>query len=69
VGAAAAWGLHSLARLHEPEGWLAVLSAMSVSALAMLALSAAVLLTPEDRALWRQRLRHKIPAPGAGDPS
>jgi hypothetical protein len=29
---------------------------MIVSALAMLALAVALLLTPEDRALWKQRL-------------
>ena len=54
VGAVAACGLRTLTRYHEPSGWAGLAAEMSLSALAMLALSVALLLTPEDRALWRR---------------
>jgi O-antigen/teichoic acid export membrane protein len=57
VGAAAAGALRGLTGVHEPSGWVALAAEMSLAALAMFALSVAVLLTPEDRALWRLRLR------------
>jgi hypothetical protein len=58
-------GLYWLTRHHEPSGWFALGAEMSVAALASLAFSVAVLLTPEDRELWRRRLRglRSKPAP------
>lgn len=56
AGAAATIGLWFFARAYEPAGWPGLIAAMSASALLMLALGAALLLTPEDRALWRQRI-------------
>jgi O-antigen/teichoic acid export membrane protein len=55
VGVIAAVGLSLFARAHEPASWPGLIAAMSTSALLMLALGFAVLLTREDRALWRQR--------------
>jgi O-antigen/teichoic acid export membrane protein len=56
AGVVAAWGLLTLVQSHPPAGWSELTAGMSLSALAMLALSVALLLTPEDRALWRLRL-------------
>jgi O-antigen/teichoic acid export membrane protein len=58
-------GLYWLTRHHEPSGWFALGAEMSVAALASLAFSVAVLLTPEDRDLWRRRLQglRSKPAP------
>jgi O-antigen/teichoic acid export membrane protein len=56
AGFAAAALLGTLTRFHEPKGWLALAAEMTLSALVMLALGLTVLLTSEDRALWRQRL-------------
>jgi O-antigen/teichoic acid export membrane protein len=64
AGSAAAWGLWVFARDHEPATFAGLALAMGLSALAMLALSAAVLLTPEERALWRHRLALMRPRVG-----
>lgn len=56
LGTVAAAGLWWLARDHPPATWPALAAAMGLSALGMLALSAVLFLTPEDRALWRLRL-------------
>jgi O-antigen/teichoic acid export membrane protein len=41
---------------HEPADWMGLILAMSASGLVMLALSIVVLMTRDDRALWRLRL-------------
>ena len=64
VGVVAAALLRALTRYHEPAGWAGLAAEMSPSALAMLAVSVTLLLTPEDRALWRLRLAAP-PAAGA----
>jgi O-antigen/teichoic acid export membrane protein len=56
AGVLSACGLWRFAVTHEPTGWPGLVAAMTASALAMLVLSVAALLTPQDRALWRQRL-------------
>ena len=56
VGGIATWGLRMLTLHHEPVTWIGLAVAMSLTALVMAALSAVVLLTPEDRTLWRQRV-------------
>jgi hypothetical protein len=61
VGAVAAGALRGLTAVHEPAGWAALAAEMSLAALAMLAVSVALLLTPEDRELWRYRLRELRP--------
>ncbi len=56
VGSLAALALRVLTLNHEPVTWTGIAAAMSLTALVMAALSVVLLLTPEDRALWRQRL-------------
>jgi O-antigen/teichoic acid export membrane protein len=56
AAAAAAAALRWLTQDLQPAGPAGLAAAMGLTALAMLALSAALLLTPDDRALWRQRL-------------
>ena len=56
VGALAAGALRGFTQYHEPNGWAGLAAEMSLAALAMLAVSVTLLLTPEDRAHWRQRL-------------
>lgn len=65
TGAIAGWGLYVLVRWYEPRGWVEVLAGMSLSGLAMLALSFLTLLTSEDRALWRGRIRGLMPGSGS----
>jgi O-antigen/teichoic acid export membrane protein len=67
AGAASASVLWWLTRRlgHEPAGWPGLAAAMGLSALAMLGLSVAFLLTPSDRALWRTRLAGLCPRPAA----
>lgn len=50
-------GLCWVARHHTPRGWPGLAVEMSLAALGFLALAYAVLLTPDDRALWRFRLQ------------
>ena len=58
VGAAAAWGLHTLVSGHQPPaGWLGLAAEMSLAALVLLVLSVVLLQTDDDRSLWRVRLR------------
>jgi O-antigen/teichoic acid export membrane protein len=57
VGAAAAWVLHWLVSGRQPAGWGGLAVEMSLAALVMLVLSVALLMTAEDRSLWRVRLR------------
>ncbi len=66
AGAAAAAGLGAWVRGHEPAGRWGLVAGMSAAGLVMLALGVAFLLTPEDRRLWRQRLRALTPAGRAG---
>jgi O-antigen/teichoic acid export membrane protein len=61
LAAAAALLLREWVRRHPPAGWAGLLTGMSLSGLVMLALSAALLLTAEERALWRQRVRTLVP--------
>ena len=65
VGALAAAALRWLAWRFPPSGWAGLAAGMGLSALALAALSAAVLLTPEDRAGWIDRLR-RAPFPRGG---
>lgn len=65
VGVVAAFGLRRLTEFHEPNGWAALAAEMSLSALVMLVLSATLLLTREDRALWRLRLSTLRPSPAS----
>jgi hypothetical protein len=62
VGAVAAGLLRALTRFHEPNGWAGLAAEMSLTALAMLVVGVTLLLTPEDRALWRIRLSALRPA-------
>lgn len=56
AGATAAAGLRWAARGHGPTTWVGLAAAMGLSALAMLGVALALLLTREDRALWRLRI-------------
>lgn len=56
VGVGAAWALRELVKLHPPTGWAGLTAGMSLSALVMLGLCVTLLLTPDDRALWRLRI-------------
>lgn len=54
-GAAAAVALRAWTMGHEPKTWASLVGQMAFSALTLLALGYALLLTPADRALWRAR--------------
>jgi hypothetical protein len=56
-GVASAAGLWYLARWHAPTTYPGLALGMGLSALASLAVSVAVVVTPEERRQWRQRLR------------
>jgi O-antigen/teichoic acid export membrane protein len=56
VGVVAAAALWRLARDGGPTTWLGLVVAMGLTALGMLAFSIVFLLTPHDRALWRERI-------------
>lgn len=62
AGAAAAAGLGAWVRVHEPAGRWGLVAGMAAAGLAMLAFGVGFLLTPEDRRLWRLRLRALAPA-------
>ncbi|MFO0951447.1 MAG: hypothetical protein U0835_09915 [Isosphaeraceae bacterium] len=68
VGGPLAWGvllssaLYSVTRWHQPDRWVLLAAEMSAAAVASLAFSAVFLLTPEDRDLWKRRLRAMRPA-------
>jgi len=61
-GVASALGLWFVARWHAPTTYAGLALGMGLSALASLAVSTAVLLTHEERAQWRQRIRGLRPA-------
>jgi O-antigen/teichoic acid export membrane protein len=61
VGGLAAAALWWMALGREPQTWAGITAAMGLTALGMLAFSVAFLLTPADRALWRQRLAAVLP--------
>ena len=56
VGSFCAWGLREIVRAHPPQGWGSLVAGMSVAALLMLAVGVSLLMTAEDRALWKIRL-------------
>jgi len=56
AGLVSAWVLRALVRAHPPTGWAGLTAGMSASALVILGLSVSLLLTREDRALWRLRV-------------
>jgi O-antigen/teichoic acid export membrane protein len=56
-GVVSAAGLWYVARWHAPTTYPGLALGMGLSALASLAVSAAVVVTPEERRQWRQRLR------------
>lgn len=57
VGTAMALALRAMVGTHEPAGWSGLITEVSLATLAMLAVSVALLLTPEDRATWMVRVR------------
>lgn len=48
-------GLWWVAHVHRPRGWAGLIAEMGGAALGFLAISAALILSPTDRALWRLR--------------
>jgi O-antigen/teichoic acid export membrane protein len=60
-------GLWYVARWQAPTTYPGLALGMGLSALASLAVSAAVVVTPEERRQWRQRLRGLRPSPSRSD--
>ena len=64
-GVASSAGLWYVARWHAPTTYPGLALGMGLSGLASLAVSAIVVVTPEERHQWRQRFRGLWPAPAA----
>lgn len=64
VGVPYAAALHWLAWSHPPTSWPALFAAMGLVVAGFLAIAWMLLLTPEDRHLWRHRVRLLIPRRG-----